>query len=38
MAADGIPILIVEDNPGDVTLLRMALKKKRLDGELTIVP
>ena len=30
-------ILIVEDNAGDIMLLRTALKRKRLDGELTIV-
>jgi two-component system, chemotaxis family, response regulator Rcp1 len=30
-------ILIVEDNAGDITLLRTALKKKRLDGMLTVV-
>jgi len=30
-------ILIVEDNAGDITLLRTALKAKRLDGEMTII-
>jgi two-component system response regulator len=33
----GIPILIVEDNAGDITLLRTALTRKRLGGALTIV-
>jgi chemotaxis family two-component system response regulator Rcp1 len=32
-----MPILIVEDNAGDITLLRTALKRKRLDGALTVV-
>ena len=32
-----MPILIVEDNAGDITLLRTALKRRRLDGELTII-
>ncbi len=30
-------ILIVEDNAGDITLLRTALKARRLDGEMTII-
>ena len=36
-AGRAIPILIVEDNAGDISLLRTALKRKRLDGELIIV-
>ena len=30
-------ILLVEDNPGDVELIRMALKKAEIDCELTVV-
>ena len=30
-------ILLVEDNPGDVGLLRLALEKARLDCELTVL-
>ncbi len=30
-------ILLVEDNPGDVELFRLALKKARLDCELTVL-
>ena len=33
----GIPILIVEDNAGDISLLRTALKRKRLDGQISVV-
>jgi len=35
--ARAVPILIVEDNAGDITLLRTALQRKRLDGELIVV-
>jgi CheY-like chemotaxis protein len=30
-------ILLVEDNPGDVELLRLALKRAKLDCELTVL-
>ncbi|MEO7143491.1 MAG: response regulator [Bryobacteraceae bacterium] len=36
MNADPIVILLVEDNPGDVFLVRRALKKHGLPAELTI--
>lgn len=41
MAGDGEPrkvhILLIEDNPGDVALIRMALRNAGLDCDLTVI-